>query len=164
MIGLTTVVEAAMKAALAGALLLATPACVREARASGHGAESHGGDHAVEEIDESVDVKDRGVGLGDYRIRAYYPVEAQKSTVRFVLYAKVAKDRYQEISQLVSNRKHKLRDQVIVATRMTPLGMFDEPDLESFRRRILMRLKRAVPELEIDDVYVSDFQLEVQSL
>jgi hypothetical protein len=137
---------------------------VRVAIASDHGAESHGSEFAAEAIDESVDVKDRGVELGDYRIRAYYPVEAQKSTVWFALYAKVGKERYQEISELVTNRKHKLRDQVIVATRMTPLGVFDEPGLESFRRRILMRLKRAVPELEIDDVYVSDFQLEVQSL
>jgi hypothetical protein len=158
-----SVIRTAMRSR-APALIVILSCAGQTALASGHGAASHGDDHAAVEIDESIDVKNRGVELGEYRIRAYYPVEAQKSTVRFVLYAKVAKERYQEVSQLVSNRKHKLRDEVIVATRMTPLGVFDAPGLDSFRRRILMRLKRAVPELEIDDVYVSDFQLEVQSL
>jgi hypothetical protein len=84
--------------------------------------------------------------------------------VRFILHAKVPAERYQEIAEIVSTRINKLRDQVIIATRMTPLSLFDQPGLDSFRRRILMRLKRAVPELEIDDVLVSDFTLEVQSL
>jgi hypothetical protein len=47
---------------------------------------------------------------------------------------------------------------------MVPLAYFDEPDLKTFRRRILLRLRRALPALVIDDVYVSDFQLRVQSL
>jgi hypothetical protein len=133
------------------------------ALASGHGA-AHAEPEVAAEIDAPADVKDRGVKLGEYRVRAYYPVEAQKSTVTFALYAKVPKERYQDLSHLVSTRQHKLRDQMIIATRMTPLALFNEPKLESFRRRILMRLKRAMPELEVDDVYVSDFRLEVQSL
>jgi hypothetical protein len=157
---------------------LVTPS--RELLASGHAPESHGSGHGgghdgghggghgeepVAEVwDDSLGIKDRGVDLGEYHIKAYYPVQAQKSTVRFILHAKVPAERYQEIAEIVSTRINKLRDQVIIATRMTPLSLFDQPGLDSFRRRILMRLKRAVPELEIDDVLVSDFTLEVQSL
>ena len=47
---------------------------------------------------------------------------------------------------------------------MTPLPLFDEADLKSFRRRIFLRLRRALPELAIDDVYISEFQLTVKSL
>jgi hypothetical protein len=152
------------------AALLAGSSWSRETPASGHAPAAHGGGHGhgeepVAEVwDASLGIKDRGVELGEYHIRAYYPVQAQKSTVRFVLHAKVPAERYSDISQVVTSRLNKLRDQVIIATRMMPLALFDEPGLESFRRRILMRLKRAVPELEIDDVLVSDFNLEVQSL
>jgi hypothetical protein len=66
--------------------------------------------------------------------------------------------------QLAEDRKHKIRDQVITVSRLVPLAHFDEPDLKSFRRRILLRLRRAVPQLAIVDVYVSDFQIRVQSL
>jgi hypothetical protein len=45
-----------------------------------------------------------------------------------------------------------------------PLAEFDEAELKSFRRRILLRLRRAIPELELKDVFVSEFELKVQSL
>jgi hypothetical protein len=152
------------------ASLLAGSNWCGETFAGGHAPAAHGGGHGhaeepVAEVwDASLGIKNRGVELGEYHIRAYYPVQAQKSTVRFVLHAKVPAEQYPDISQVVTSRLNKLRDQVIIATRMMPLALFDEPGLESFRRRILMRLKRAVPELEIDDVLVSDFNLEVQSL
>jgi hypothetical protein len=97
-------------------------------------------------------------------VRSYYPVDAQKSTVRFTVHVAVASERYAEMQSLVEAHKHKLRDQVITATRMSPLGIYDEAGLESFRRRVYLRLRRALPELLIDDVYISEFQLTVKSL
>jgi hypothetical protein len=127
-----------------------------------------GGHGPVESVDVDLSVasnaKIRGIELGVYRIRAHYPVEAQKSVVRFVLHAAVATEHFAEAERIVEVRRHKLRDEVITATRMTPLTVFDESGLTSFRRRILVRLRRALPELLIDDVYVSDFQLAVKSL
>jgi hypothetical protein len=143
--------------------------CVaHDALASGHGAPahdapSHGNEHADEVVDYSG-LKTRGIDLGEYRIRAYYPVDAQKSTVRFVLHVAVASEHYDRMQRLADAHEHKLRDQVITATRMSPLAIFDEPGLENFRRRIYLRLRRALPELAIDDVYVSEFQLTVKSL
>lgn len=116
------------------------------------------------ESEAATDAKVRGVELGEYRIRADYPVEAQKSIVRFVLHGAVASERFAEAQRVVEARRHKLRDEVITATRMTPLDVFDEADLTRFRRRILVRLRRALPELPLDDVYVGDFQLTVKSL
>jgi hypothetical protein len=109
-------------------------------------------------------LKTRGIELGEYRVRTYYPVDAQKSTVQFALHVAVASEKYAEMQRIVDNHKHKLRDQVITATRLAPLVMFDEPGLRSFRRRVYMRVRRALPELAMDDVYVSDFQLTVKSL
>jgi hypothetical protein len=53
---------------------------------------------------------------------------------------------------------------VITATRLAPLAVYNEADLASFRRRILVRLRRAMPELVLEDVYISDFTLIVKSL
>src|SRR6185295_13366985 len=98
-----------------------------------------------------------GVSLGEYRIRSYYQVDAQKSTVRFTLFATVKGEHFGEMQRLVEEHRQKLRDQVIMATRLAPLTVFQEPDLATFRRRILVRLRRAIPELAIEDLYVSEF-------
>jgi hypothetical protein len=105
-----------------------------------------------------------GASLGDFRIRAYYPVEAKRSTVTFTLFAVVATENVAEFERLLENRRHKARDQVIVATRLVPLADFDDPELKEFRRRILLRLRRMLPELAIDDIYVSNFQFEVRDI
>lgn len=130
--------------------------------AGGHG--GHGEAAEDDDIEIGAEFKTRGFELGEFRIRAYYPVEAQKSTVTFILFASVASDRYAEVKQLAEKHKHMLRDQIITATRMAPLTVFDEPDLASFRRRIFLRLRRALPELAINDVHVSEFHLTVKSL
>jgi hypothetical protein len=105
-----------------------------------------------------------GVSLGEYRIRSHYQVDAQKSIVRFSLYATVKNEHFSEVQSLVEEHRQKLRDQVIMATRLTPLNVFQEPDLATFRRRVLVRLRRAIPELTIEDLYVSEFDLTIKSL
>jgi hypothetical protein len=154
--------------ALCAALLTWTLCAADGVRASDHGAPAHdahspGEEHAEEAVDYSG-LKTRGIDLGEYRVRAYYPVDAQKSTVRFMLHVAVASEHHAQMQRFVEAHKNKLRDQVITATRMSPLAIFDEPNLESFRRRVYLRLRRALPELAINDVYVSEFQLTVKSL
>jgi hypothetical protein len=135
--------------------------------ASSHG--GHGGHESEAEEDATHEdgassAATRGVALGEYQIRSYYPVDAQKSTVHFVLFASVPSERFAATQHFADEHEHKIRDQVIIATRMTPLAEYDQADLASFRRRIFMRLRRALPELAIDDVYVTDFTLIVKSL
>jgi hypothetical protein len=91
-------------------------------------------------------------------------VEAKRSTVLFTLYAIVSNENAGEFGQLIENRRHKVRDQVIIATRLVPLADFDDPQLKEFRRRILLRLRRTLPELAIDDIYVSDFHIEIRDI
>jgi hypothetical protein len=109
-------------------------------------------------------VEIHGVSLGDYRIRTFRQVDAQKSTVRFTLYATVKDEHFAEVQRLVEEHRQKLRDQVITATRLAPLAVFQEPDLATFRRRVLVRLRRAVPEIAVEDLYISDFDLAIKSL
>lgn len=137
------------------------------ASASGHGASAHGAhgeEESANELDVPTDLKVRGIELGEFRIKSYYPVEAQKSTVRFILHVSVASDEFAQVKGVVSANEHKMRDQIIIATRMTPLAHFDEPGLENFRRRIYLRLLRAVPGLQLKGIHISEFQLTIKSL
>jgi hypothetical protein len=146
--------------------IVSTELAASTCHASGHGGGHGGGHHAPAEAEvvyEST-APIRGIKLGDYRIRAYYPVEAQKSTVRFAVHAAVAKEHHAAAKQVAEAREMKIRDEIIIATRMSPITIFDDASFTDFRRRILVRLRRAVPELPIDDIYVSDFSLTVKSL
>ena len=129
---------------------------------------SHGHDAepvaAESSIDEESGKAIHGVALGDYRIRSYYQVDAQKSTVRFTLFATVKDEHFRALKGSVEEHRQKLRDQIIMATRQAPLVVFQEPDLATFRRRVLIRLRRALPELKIEDLYVSEFDLVIKSL
>jgi hypothetical protein len=149
-------------AAAAGWLVFV--AVANNALASGSGGDGHGAPAAVvEEVVES-DGPIRGISLGEFRIRAYHPVEAKRSTLVFTLHAVVSSENAPEFKTLIENRRHKVRDQVITVSRMSSLANFDQPQLTDFRRRILLRLQRTMPELKIDDLYVSDFQLEVRPI
>ena len=81
----------------------------------------------------------------------------------FILHATVKKEDFSTFDHLYRHRKNKVRDQVIVATRLVPIEDYDDPELKKFRRRILLRLRRAMPELPIDEIYISDFALTVEA-
>jgi hypothetical protein len=138
--------------------------CTSAVRATGQEPEIKPLAAALAPLKNTSDSEIHGIKLGEFKIRSDYPAEAQKSTVRFVLFAAVKEDRLAAMEGIVSNHREKLRDEVITATRLTPLGMFEEADLKAFRRRIFIRLHRTVPELVIDDLYISDFGLIVKSL
>lgn len=132
--------------------------------ASGHAAPSHEPAEAAAAEVPLVDENSDGVFLGDFDVRSHYPVKAQKIDVKFVLYAAVSEENRERARHVAHERRHKIRDQVIMITRLAPLAEFDEPDLKRVRRRVLLRLRRTLPELVIDDVLISEFQINVQSL
>ncbi len=156
---------------LSTALKLAVIAAALAVR-SASGAHEHAAEPAATEATAHAESADdaktgnaiHGVSLGDYRIRSYYQADAQKGTVRFSLFATVKNEHFGEMQRLVEEHRQKLRDQVIMATRLAPLSVFQEPDLATFRRRVLVRLRRAIPELTIEDLCVSEFDLAIKSL
>jgi hypothetical protein len=126
------------------------------------GGSDHGGHAPVkEEVVESA-TGFRGVELGDFTIRSFRPAPARRDELNFRLHATVKSENYREFASLYARRENKVRDQVIVATRLVPVEAYDDPELTTLRRRILLRLRRTLPELKLDDIYVSDFNLRVE--
>lgn len=95
--------------------------------------------------------------LGDFRIKNFRPVEREKVTMEFTVFVEVPDGEEQLFELLWKNHEHRIRNQVITSARLVPPNEFDDPKLRAFRRRIYLRLRRAMPELPIGDVYVSDF-------
>jgi hypothetical protein len=104
-----------------------------------------------------------GVELGKFSLRMHRAVPAQTNRVSFTLFASPKADESKHLAQLLENRQNKVRDQVIVATRLVPAEEYDDPELTKFRRRILLRLRRTMPELMIENVFVSDFNVVVEN-
>lgn len=131
----------------------------------------HGGGHGAaaaadaEPVEVSAATTDgsRAVKLGEFRIRVYHTASSRKDTVAFILHAIVGKQEFETFEPLYHNRRHKVRDQVVMATRLVPIDDYDDPELKRFRRRILLRLRRTLPELTIEDVVPSDFSLMSES-
>lgn len=113
----------------------------------------------VEVADENVDAPPtrRAYKLGDFRIKNFRPVEREKLTLEFTVYVESLEGQQQRFERVWQNHEHRVRNQVITSARLVPPNEFDDPALEALRRRIYLRLRRAVPELPIDKVFVTEF-------
>src|SRR5262249_13957631 len=109
-----SLLSAAIKiAALGIALAVRTADGAHGPAGDAHAAEP--AEHAEASADAEAGKAIHGISLGDYRIRSYYQVDAQKSTVRFSLYATVKDEHYTDMQRLVEEHRQKLRDQIILA-------------------------------------------------
>lgn len=100
----------------------------------------------------------KAVSLGQYLISDLRAVEGAKLRVSFELYLDADDEHSHELRALVSSYKHRIRSEVITAIRTCEQTDFEEPDLARMRSRVIARLKRALPELPIDKLYVGAFQ------
>ncbi len=80
--------------------------------------------------------------LGKFKINDLRPTRNETAKLTFTLHLAFSKDLTEaQITQL-ERWKHRLRDQVITAIRITPTKDFQEPDLNHLRRKILNRVNR----------------------
>ena len=103
-----------------------------------------------------------GFELGKFYIKNFRPAEGAKTKLTFTLHAAVWDDRAQQFEKLLTTRKARIRDQVITSARMSEASVYRDPDLRLFRRRILIRIRRALPQLPIEDIYLSEFRYLVE--
>ncbi len=100
-----------------------------------------------------------GFRLGEFIVKDSRPVDNEKFTLEFELYALVDPGETERFAVAFAGLEHRVRDKVLTSVRLSPVELFEEPDLAGFRRRILLRLRRAVPELAIEAVLVTDFRM-----
>lgn len=140
---------------VAALALLMTLLCAGEGVAS---APSHG---AAESSDGEAD-SGGAVRVGRFDVRDHRPIEGLKLRVGFMLYFEGAPERAAQLRKLVKSHEHRVRHEVIVAVRMCEQHDFEEPELERFRRRILARLRRALPALGVERVLIAEYEYFVK--
>ena len=102
-----------------------------------------------------------GVSLGEFVVRDFHPAEGVRSALRFELYAQVRQADLAKFEAVLVNRRHKLRNQVITASRTAAVSDFDDPELLMIRKRILLRIRRAMPGLPLADVVLTDYEFSL---
>ena len=114
-------------------------------------AEKHEGE-TPQEVDRPA-----ALNLGEYSLREVRGAEGTKIRLDFTLYARVDYESLDQMERLHKMLKHRVREQVLIATRLCDTKEFQEPDLIRMKRRILTRLKRALPQLAIQELYFREF-------
>jgi hypothetical protein len=142
--------------------LLACVLVIIPCATAAHGSASSG--HGDEPAGAHADSNDpiRGIKLGEFLVRDLAPIEGTKTRISFTLYAAVKREHAPEFERILRHQEARIRDHILTAVRLVPPQAFDEPDLETFRRRILLRLRRAMPELQIDELFLTDFNFMVK--
>ena len=100
--------------------------------------------------------------LGDFNVKDYRPVEHEKVKLQFTVYVEVVDGKQGLFEKMWENHEHRIRSQVITAARLVPSLEYDDPTLRAFRRRIYLRLKRNLPDLPVDQVFITDFSYTVR--
>lgn len=100
--------------------------------------------------------------LGDFRIKNFRPVQREKVKLNFTVWIEVEDGKQMNFEQVWNTRKHRIRNQIITSARLVPPNEFEDPTLNALRRRIFLRLRRAVPELPISEVFISEFSYIVE--
>lgn len=127
-------------------MLLPTPAA-----AAANGADA---EETVEEPPAPV-----GVSLGSYYFREVRGTEGTKTRLSFSLYASVEQEHEAAFREILKAHEGRIRDQVITSLRLTETRDLNEPDLTRVRRRMLLRLRRTLPQLKIENLHFREFTL-----
>jgi hypothetical protein len=126
----------------------------------GDSAEELPGEEAEEvPIDES---KRRTFELGEFVIKSFRPVEQEQLVIRLIVHAEVTPEQKARFTALWPSYQQRVRSQIITAVRVVSPQEFDDPQLRALRRRIFLRLRRVLPDLPIEQIYVSDFSYLVE--
>jgi hypothetical protein len=117
-------------------------------------AEAHG--EAAEA--EHVEIEPGGFKLGEFSVLNVHHAEGLKSKVLFTLYVEIEEGAEEEFAAAWGDCQRRFEDQVLTTVRMCELAEFQEADLHRFRRRLIVRLRRTLPELPLSDLYITDFR------
>jgi len=115
-------------------------------------------DSAVEEpTAEEKESARPTLDLGKFKINDLRPTRNETAKLTFTLHLAFSQDLTQRQVTQLQRWKHRLRDQVITAIRITSTRDFLEPDLSRFRRKILLRVNRLFQAKLVEEVLLTEY-------
>ena len=101
----------------------------------------------------------RSVSLDKFQIHDLRPVRNETVKMSFELHLVLAEDASDATYEHLALWKQRLRDRVIMAVRSAHAKELVEPSLARLRRRILLRVNRALKSQLIEEVLLTSFSL-----
>ena len=95
--------------------------------------------------------------LGQFNIKDLRPIRNETAKLTFTLYLAFSESLDEQQVDQLEHWKHRLRDQVITAVRVTQMKDFQEPDLSSLRRNILIRVNRLLKSKSVEEVFLTEY-------
>ncbi len=115
-----------------------------------------------EEAEEPAVTYPMGVELGDFYIQQSLSGQDKKSTIAFQVYLSTTKEKHKNLIAYVTHQRNNIRDQILVSTRSLSPKQLGQQDLSYLRRRILVRLNRIIPQLPLENVYITNYEYKVE--
>ncbi len=114
-------------------------------------------DPAAAELADEKETRRPTLALGKFKIKDLRPTRNETAKLTFTLHLAFSKSVTEDQVAQLEHWKHRLRDQVITAIRITEMKDFQEPDLSRFRRKILIRVNRLLKAKLAEEVFVTEY-------
>lgn len=111
---------------------------------------------AEDETDEPKKMRPT-VDLGKFQINDLRPTRNVTAKLTFSMHLAFSKKLTKKQVEQLEGWKHRLRDQVITAVRISYVKDFQEPDLGRLRRNMLVRVNRIFKANLAEEVLLSEF-------
>ena len=95
--------------------------------------------------------------LGNFKINDLRPTRNETAKLTFKLHLVFSEKLSKAQATQLESWKHRLRDQVITAIRITPTKDFQQPDLSHMRRKILIRVNRLFHAKLAEEVLMTEY-------
>jgi flagellar FliL protein len=116
-----------------------------------------GPEDGKDKLTEQAEVK-----LGEFRVTAYQPLSNTTLRIDFQLYGTIAASDADEFKQLMEQKGHRFREQVIVIIRGADLTDLTDAGLGLLKRRILATTNKTLGKTLLHSVVFSDFSFVEQ--
>ncbi len=114
-------------------------------------------DSATSEEEAEAEKVRPTIDLGVFEVKDFRPSQNETLKLSFTIHLALHNSVKESTVKQLESWQHRLRDQVIVAIRLSETVDFLEPNLNRFRRTILLRVNRALKALLVSETMLTDF-------
>jgi len=97
------------------------------------------------------------IDLGMFQVKDFRPARNETAKLSFTIHLALQKSVSETTVEQLERWRHRLRNEVIIAIRLTETKEFLEPDLHKFRRRISLRVNRALKAILVSEALLTEF-------
>jgi hypothetical protein len=97
------------------------------------------------------------IDLGMFQVKDLRPSQNETAKIFFSVHLAMHQGVSQSTVKQLERWQHRLRDQVIIAIRLSEAQDFLEPDLAKFRRSISLRVNRVLKALLVSEAMLTEF-------